>query len=54
MGKIIDFECLLCHMEWCVDIEPKYPEDDMPDEFREVDVDFDACPNCGSEKIEKK
>jgi len=41
-------------MNWCVDIEPIYPEDDMPEEFRDVDVDFDECPNCKSVAVEKK
>lgn len=54
MGKIINFECHSCYMNWCVNIEPIYPEEEMPDEYREVDVDFDDCPNCGSERVEKK
>ena len=54
MGKQIDFTCHSCNMQWCVDIEPNYPEDRMPDEYREVDVDFDECPNCSSERVVKE
>lgn len=54
MGKIIGFECNACLMNWDVDIEPMYPEEQMSDEFRGVDVDFDDCPNCGSERVRKK
>lgn len=54
MGKVTDFSCLSCNMDWAVDIEPNYPEDRMPDEYKEVEVDFEECPNCGSDKVVEK
>ncbi len=56
MSKIFYFSCLACNLEFCIEIEPKYSENEMPEEFKNIEIEPDnypGCPNCGSENISK-